>query len=444
MLDLLTSLLKPTIENALKTEFYKDIWTPFQSVLERLTDSSSEDQVQDLFQDLPFVSKDEIRAAGDKARVLDGQVIKERFTSGSTGAPFVFAFGQRERAAEATFYKSFWGDALDREKRRIVRIMDPHTTAERRALTPTRFHDVGLYKRGSFSYLLDHVISRTWREDQVEDTVTAISASERVLRAFTEAARVRHTDGFENPIQYLYTSSSLLTPEARTDYETFWGGQVIDRYGLSETFGGATQYPDGWYMFDPTLFPEVVSADSRTPLKEGVGMMVLTPLFPFQEVQPLVRYWTGDVVEVTHTRSSLHGRLAIRPLGRACDGLFDETRKAWILTPDVVFRALEDRMDIDRAPMFLDSRQVVDHDRVGLPLRRLARADDAGGHIIRLYVSAKGEPSTRRATLTSIENTIRSLAPVFADESHYRFEVKHSDDPEGQAGPAGESAVRTQ
>ncbi|MCF8479672.1 MAG: hypothetical protein K9H25_04510 [Rhodospirillum sp.] len=421
------TLIKPTLDNALKTEFFRDHW--------RGIDCSAEIPPSELLSKLPVCTKAQIKGAGWRARVADGQIVHEMFTSGTTQDAFAYAVGERESDALSIFYRSLWGEALNRPKRRVIRFLDPGAGGARYVPTPTRFHNFSVGKRGSFKHVTDEVLRRTWREVGVEDQVTVLSGSERVLRAFTEAVRARFPNGFENPLQYIYSSSSLLTDDARRDYEDFWGCEVIDRYGLSETGGGATQDARGWYYFDPVLVPEVVSTGDRQPVKEGRGMLVLTPLFPFQEVQPLVRYWTNDVVEVTHRRSSLPGRLAVRPLGRASDGVYERASDTWLLTPDIVFRVLEDRMDIERAPLFVECAQVVDHYRAGLPLRKLIVSHGSGGTSITLRVAVKAGPDARDSVLGGIRRGILQHAPdlrLACEKGTCRFAVVHSDEPEAE------------
>ena len=47
-----------------------------------------------------------------------------------------------------------------------------------------------------------------------------------------------------------------------------------------------------------TLTQPIVDAFTREPLEGGVGVLVLTGLYPFSQTMPLIRYWTGDLVEI--------------------------------------------------------------------------------------------------------------------------------------------------
>lgn len=72
----------------------------------------------------------------------------------------------------------------------------------------------------------------------------------------------------------------------------------VERYSLSEVLGGASRVtPSPYLRLDGHVIGEVLDADG-SPTPPGVpGDLVLTELFPLVQIQPLIRYRTGDVVE---------------------------------------------------------------------------------------------------------------------------------------------------
>jgi len=55
----------------------------------------------------------------------------------------------------------------------------------------------------------------------------------------------------------------------------------------------------GWYHFDLFAIAEFVHPVTERAVAAGEeGVAVLTSLYPFQQAQPLLRYWTGDVFTV--------------------------------------------------------------------------------------------------------------------------------------------------
>jgi hypothetical protein len=155
--------------------------------------------------------------------------------------------------------------------------------------------------------------------------------------------------------------------------EETWRAPVIDRFSMSEIFGGATQDPFvEWWHFDPWVHAEVIGTSSGRPIMEGIGMLVLTAFCPFQEAQPLIRYLTGDLVEVTYGLSSSVGEIAIRPLGRAKYGVPLPGSDEWILTPAAILESIDVIPEIARMPLFRDSAQVCDPFSIGLPKYQLS------------------------------------------------------------------------
>jgi phenylacetate-coenzyme A ligase PaaK-like adenylate-forming protein len=160
---------------------------------------------------------------------------------------------------------------------------------------------------------------------------------------------------------------------------------------MSEVFGGASEdEASGWYYFDPTLVAEVVDPTSHEHVLEGRGILVLTSLFPLQEAQPLVRYYTGDIVAVTHTSSSRPGEIAIRPLGRERYAV-PAKHGGWVLTPNEVYEAIDERTEIHRSPLFRDSAQVSDPHRVGHPRYSVSHTDRGGVREILIRIELRPE-----------------------------------------------------
>ncbi|OLL32675.1 hypothetical protein BTH42_05455 [Burkholderia sp. SRS-W-2-2016] len=98
------------------------------------------------------------------------------------------------------------------------------------------------------------------------------------------------------------------------------GTLLIDSFSLSECLPVARTFPGGTgvHVFDELLYAEVVDPDSGRPVAPGErGELVLTHLQ--KELQPLVRYRTGDLTVLRHTEP-LFGRTVSLPrvvFGRA-------------------------------------------------------------------------------------------------------------------------------
>lgn len=81
--------------------------------------------------------------------------------------------------------------------------------------------------------------------------------------------------------------------------EVFGGPALVEKFSLSEVFGGATRvYPGTAFTMDPFVLPEVVDEGGGPVVVGSVGELCLTELFPLIQLQPLIRYRTGDIVRL--------------------------------------------------------------------------------------------------------------------------------------------------
>ena len=112
--------------------------------------------------------------------------------------------------------------------------------------------------------------------------------------------------------------------EMRSEIEARLGITALDIYGLSEVMGPAVSmecpYKQGLHLAEDHFLPEVVDADTGSPLPDGeTGELVLTCLT--KEALPLLRYRTGDLTRLSRGRCEC-GRTTARmskPLGRTDD-----------------------------------------------------------------------------------------------------------------------------
>jgi hypothetical protein len=101
-------------------------------------------------------------------------------------------------------------------------------------------------------------------------------------------------------IETMYAHSSLLTDRWRSNLSSLFDATVVSIYGISEIAGaGAVECAAcGHFHMPPFIIPEIVDvfADDK---RVEIGELTLTSLVPFTRVQPLIRFRTGDLVELT-------------------------------------------------------------------------------------------------------------------------------------------------
>lgn len=406
------ALLPATLEHAVHAPFYRELYG--------CADATA---TIDLAQ-LPFVSKQQIRAAGVSAQIRDGTICDEVFTSGTTGQPFVSPKGHVEQRYIQSFYQNLFAERREAPLLRALQINNPYHGHLVAIPVPIHSHKIGIYDEGSFRHGRT-LLAEKHADPGVNPHISLLIGLERALRAFTLDAMRIAPDGMATRLTSIISYSQYLTRRWRQRHEAYWGCPVIDRFGLSEIFGGATEDPEsGWWHFDPVCIPEVVGSRSRISVREGIGELVLTALYPFQQVQPLIRYLTGDLVEVTHTRSSRDGTLAIRPLGRARYGVPYPDADAFVVAPSEILEALDEIDGIDRIPRFRDASQVSDPFQVGHPCYAIAHRYEGGQTIVTILVQAP--PADRAQLRRRIEDSLMESSLRFreaVDSKDARLEV---------------------
>jgi hypothetical protein len=103
------------------------------------------------------------------------------------------------------------------------------------------------------------------------------------------------------------------------------------------------------------VVPEVVHPRTLQPIDRGVGVLLLTALYPFTQQMPLVRYFTGDLVEVVEPASA-PGGLQARYLGRLTRSVIDASGADVqpLLLSGPLYETLEAVADLAITPRFTD------------------------------------------------------------------------------------------
>jgi len=208
--------------------------------------------------------------------------------------------------------------------------------------------------------------SEPWTFTRDKQSPAVLTGLEPQLRVFTTILLESDYNFAQSSIRSIYSTGDLITSRLRRWYESIWGVPLFDRYSMSEIFGGASQcnYCRFWHL-DPYVIGEVVDIGTRTNISEGLGVLVLTSLFPFVQKQPFIRYWTGDVVEV-HTNCPVDS-LGFVFKGRLARCVIQKQHSAsvpLVLAADV-YDILDEFPDIARTRMFESVGGLSDHSSLG-------------------------------------------------------------------------------
>jgi hypothetical protein len=119
------------------------------------------------------------------------------------------------------------------------------------------------------------------------------------LRALTGYFWIQEFFPRDFGITALYGYGSHISKVWRNRLKQVWSDELHTSYGLSEFAVGNARWCGhcGSYHYW-TAWPEFLALDRTGPITEGDAILLLTSLVPFTQVQPRIRYLTGDIVTV--------------------------------------------------------------------------------------------------------------------------------------------------
>jgi len=216
-------------------------------------------------------------------------------------------------------------------------------------------------------HMLEAVLSRPQPDGR---RVTVMRISVGALKTFTAWCLEHGKDPATFGVKLIGTNSFMLSSHWRSLVERSFGARVIDNYSLSEFTTPVSECTEcGWHHFGwPPIIYEVLDLASGRRIEKGAGRLLLTGVYPFVQKMPLIRYDTGDVVELGPRCRATRER-CVRFLGRLRRGLVVKGKGggAFVLAPVSVQDALEDSPETERDPHPFAALGHVRSRDIGLP-----------------------------------------------------------------------------
>jgi hypothetical protein len=166
---------------------------------------------------------------------------------------------------------------------------------------PGRWNTIyaALFVPWHYEHVLD-LLRSGWRRPGGVARISLLDASNPVLRVLTCWFESRGVDPRSFGIRHLEGYGSLQATNWRDRLVRSWGASYQDLFGLSEVkMSTARECPVcNAYHFLLPIVAEIVDPMTRQPVTDGTGVLVLSELLPYAQLQVLLRYWTADLVEV--------------------------------------------------------------------------------------------------------------------------------------------------
>lgn len=295
--------------------------------------------VEDL-KHLPLVSKKMLLEAGEDAVNWSLNCAAIQNTSGTTGQPLFLHRSWEEFEFISKFFERRVFNKLTDDDRPLILNMDVpgHGTP---TPVPTGAFIVNSCITDEFSTKRTiEYLKRHYSIPGVVNRVCAITGSVTQVNELTSYLVNRGIDPQQFEVQQMALTSDHLSAANRHSIESLWGCKVLNRLSWSEFLGGA-EYCDrcSAFHFDPTLIPEIVAMESDSLVEKGkLGRLVLTGLFPFAQMQPLIRYLSDDIMQSSF---SICGRPAYHYYGRVSHALLTSNSTKVLLPGALLYEVLD-------------------------------------------------------------------------------------------------------
>jgi phenylacetate-coenzyme A ligase PaaK-like adenylate-forming protein len=235
--------------------------------------------------------------------------------------------------------------------------------------------------------------------------ISMISGLHHYLLLFTSYLLEKGCDPRRYGMLAINVTGGFVPPHWLRFLERAWQCRVNDRFTLTEVIGGASRLPGmGVFALDPQIIGEALDCDTGRPVTAGVGMLALTNLYPFVQMQPLIRYKTGDLVRrVPHP-----GGFRFQFLGKTKNCVFWNRagRREWLIFSASLVEILADFPDVNVYDWFSNLRSVSDRTLGSYPIMSVERVQHGDRLNIRITVELRYAPHCRGERVTELSRII--------------------------------------
>lgn len=264
-----------------------------------------------------------------------------------------------------------------------------------------------------------HLLDTSFSFDGYTSRIRVITGPTAKIKLLTALALERDHRLDSSDVRLVSVFGDNLSPHWEALLRACWGAEVEEGYGMSEAPGVAARRDRtgrAKFVFMPTSVCELLDIDSDQSLAAGVGRLVVTTLLPFSQSMPLIRYDTGDIIDVKD-RCETRDTYKFDFVGRKSATIFspnDSPRR--VLLSRVMIENVLDGMPDVVAESIPSSYRFRASGATGKKMVRLASKLDDDRLLIRLDVPTYWKPSIYpdRATELSkqIADRLSAMSPA--------------------------------
>jgi hypothetical protein len=264
-----------------------------------------------------------------------------------------------------------------------------------------------------------NILTSTFSFSGFTPRVKVLTGSFHKLKVVSELVRNDRPDLFQElaDLDLVISHGTHLSERWKMILESVYNAQLISLYGLSEIAGSncIQCHYCGHFHMPPIVMPEVLDLyDDSLEVSSGIGELVLTSLYPFTSLQPLIRYRTGDVVQAfDKTVCKSVDDITFQPLGRVSKSVID--RSLGILIPSsLLFEIIDDIPEVSRTRSSnLDAFGLGLH--LGHPRYKIEVAKDNGILTINIFVELAYDPFHYQDRACQLKDLIHKRCGVLTD-----------------------------
>lgn len=269
-----------------KNPFYEDRFKNLNP-----DDIKSQEDFENL---VPFVTKQELREAYPLglAAVDDEKIVRIHSSSGTTGAPVVIPYTQKDVDDWATMFARCYELAGITKKDRI------QITPGYGLWTAGIGFQAGCEKLGAMAIPMGPGNTEKQLQMMQDMGSTVICATSSYALLLAEQVESRGI-GKNIKLKKGVIGSERWGEKMRRRIQDILGIELYDIYGLTECYGpgigiNCTAQSEGMHIFDDFVYVEILDPKTGKPVKDGeIGEITLTTLV--KEGAPLIRFRTHDL-----------------------------------------------------------------------------------------------------------------------------------------------------
>ena len=248
---------------------------------------------------IPFTFKKELRdtSVEERSTTTPENIYGVFSSSGTTGQKTFYIYNKEDKKVHEKFVRSFY-EELDVEASDIGGVMAPVDTGVMAHTMMWQFTTMGA------GYVNCPVPSPENIVDTISKVPVTIVATRPSIATNIVYNPVIKKIAHESKVNKLLMGGGFLSSERRKILEDAWGAECYNMFGMSEMFGpmaGECKQKNGLHYLDEYLMIEIIDPKTHMPVSDGeIGVAVYTTLW--DKGFPLLRYWTDDLMYITHEK----------------------------------------------------------------------------------------------------------------------------------------------